>query len=91
MSQGETSCKNYGDCNHGIPVDECSKMCPHYDSKVCQWAKYKGLWHRQCRSFLTTTTYGEENYTSDELPWDGKCLDCGKEVEVVDRQFGRNF
>ena len=55
----------------------------------CKWALYKGLWHTECNDFLTTTIYGEMNYTFYDIPFDGICPDCGKPVEAIERRFGR--
>lgn len=58
--------------------------------KVCRWANYKGLWHKECYHFLTTTMHGELNYTSWQIPDDRICPDCGGFIEEDnDRQFGR--
>ena len=59
------------------------------DERNCNWALYKGLWHKECNSFLTTTQHGDMNYTSDEIPLDRVCPDCGREIVIVDRRFGR--
>jgi rubredoxin len=56
---------------------------------ACQWAAYKGLFHTECNSFLTTTICGEVNYTFEEIPIDGNCPNCGRTVNVIERQFGR--
>jgi hypothetical protein len=57
--------------------------------KACKWAFYKGLWHLECNSFLTTTMYGELNYTFEEIPESYTCPNCAKKIEIIDRQFGR--
>jgi hypothetical protein len=54
----------------------------------CKWAQYKGLWHTECNDFLTTTIGGEFNYTYEEIPFYGHCPSCGKEIEVIRRNFG---
>jgi len=59
------------------------------DKTACRWAIYKGLWHMECCSFLTTTMYGELNYTNEEIPENHTCPECGKEIMIVERQFGR--
>jgi hypothetical protein len=58
-------------------------------SKECGWALYKGLYHLECNSFLTTTDCGGLTYASDEMPYDGICHNCGKPIEVIERKFGR--
>jgi hypothetical protein len=56
---------------------------------ICEWVWYKGLYHLECNSFLTTTVYGDLSYATDEMPYDGKCHNCGKEIFVSDRKLGR--
>jgi len=55
----------------------------------CRWSLYKGLWHIECNDFLTTTIYGELNYTFDEIPFSRDCPNCAKPIEVIERRFGR--
>jgi hypothetical protein len=56
---------------------------------ACQWAIYKGLWHTECNSFLTTTINGEQTYTFESIPFDFRCPGCGKGIEIIERKFGR--
>lgn len=58
------------------------------DEKQCKWIFYKGLFHRECCSFLTTTECGRQSYVSDSIPEDGRCPDCGHSILQVERQFG---
>jgi hypothetical protein len=55
----------------------------------CKWAPYKGLWHTECSHFLTTADCGIPNYTYEEIPEDGRCPGCQREVVVIERKFGR--
>jgi hypothetical protein len=57
--------------------------------EYCDWANYKGLWHRGCCFFLTTTLCSTLNYIADYIPDDGKCPECGKEIRQVEKRFGR--
>jgi hypothetical protein len=56
---------------------------------VCKWALYKGLWHTECHCFLTTTDVGDLNYTFWEIPLNGACPNCERQVLTIDMQFGR--
>jgi hypothetical protein len=54
------------------------------------WAIHKGLWHTGCCFFLTMTEDSKLNYTFVEIPFNRICPECDKEIEVIERQFGRN-
>lgn len=56
---------------------------------ICGWAFYKGIWHTDCNSYLTTTIKGDLNYTFEEIPHDLICPNCKRRIEQTERQFGR--
>jgi hypothetical protein len=51
----------------------------------CEWVLYKGLYHLECHSFLTTTACGELTYAEFDAPYDGLCTSCGNEIKISER------
>lgn len=58
-------------------------------SEECKWAFYKGLWHKECCSYLTTTLCCTVVYTELEKPMNGICPECRGRIVETQRRFGR--